>query len=123
MSVERYYRIVAYIRNLPRICWPYNGDQPTNAVNVAYVHEAGYELFEVRTGLGLRPIHRLGDTAPRGTLEAVREEVKEVLDKARGKDGEAKRAKAKWFSEQFAKTWAEGGEGWRELKKVVDRIR
>ena len=39
----------------------------------------GYELFEVRNEHGLKPIHRLGDTKPRGTIESVREEVRLAL--------------------------------------------
>ena len=105
-----------------RICWPYDADQPTNAANVAFVHGAGYELFEVRNGHGLRQVHRLGDKTPDGTLEAVRQEALDVFCKARGKDGEAKRAKAQWFSEQFAKTWEEGGEGWAELGKLLEQV-
>ncbi|KAL5488485.1 hypothetical protein ACEPAI_6603 [Sanghuangporus weigelae] len=104
---------------VPLICWPYDADQPANAANIASVHGAGYELFEVRNGDGLRPVHRLGDKAPACSLEAVRQETVDVFTKARGKDGEAKRAKAQWFGEHFAKTWEEGGEGWIELEKIV----
>ncbi|KAL5488481.1 hypothetical protein ACEPAI_6599 [Sanghuangporus weigelae] len=107
---------------VPLICWPYDADQPTNAVNVSFVHEVGYELFEVRNGHGLRPIHRLGNKSPTGTHGAVRQETIDVFTEARGKDGEAKRAKAQWFSEQFAKFWQETGEGWAELKKIVDKL-
>ena len=42
-----------------------------------------------------------------------------MLTKARGKDGEAKRAKAQWFSERFAEVWKEGGEGYEELEKLL----
>ncbi|OCB90742.1 UDP-Glycosyltransferase/glycogen phosphorylase [Sanghuangporus baumii] len=107
---------------VPLICWPYDADQPTNAVNVTSVHEVGYELFEVRNGYGLRPIHRLGNKSPTGTQDAVRQEAIDVFTKAQGRDGEDKRAKAQWLSAQFAKFWQETGEGWAELKKIVDRL-
>ncbi|KAL5487463.1 hypothetical protein ACEPAI_5571 [Sanghuangporus weigelae] len=107
---------------VPLICWPYDADQPTNAANIVTVHGAGYELFEVRTGQGLLPIHRLGDKAPVGTVDAVRQEAIDVLTKARGKDGEAKREKAQWFMEQFARSWEEGGQAWIDMKKLVESL-
>ena len=107
---------------LSRICWPFEADQPANAANITFVHGAGYELFEVRSGHGLRPIHRLGDKTPAGTLEAIRQEANDLLTKARGEDGQAKRRKAQWFSEQFAKNWEEGGVAWQELKKFVESL-
>ncbi|KAI5115708.1 hypothetical protein M0805_003487, partial [Coniferiporia weirii] len=49
----------ALTEGIPLICWPYESDQPTNAANISLTHNAGYELLEVRTGNGLRPLHRL----------------------------------------------------------------
>ena len=105
-----------------RICWPFEADQPTNAANVAFVHNVGYELFEVRTGQGLLPIHRLGDKTPTGTLEAVRQEATDILTKARGPDGEAKRAKAQLFMEQFARSWEEGGDACEDMNRLLDGL-
>ena len=61
----------------------YTGDQPTNAVRIAEILQIGYELLEVRSGHGLKPIHRTGYT-PKGTVEALQAEVREVLAKAFG---------------------------------------
>ena len=91
-----------------RIFWPFDADHPINAINIASVHNAGYELLEVRSGLGLKPIHRLGGKSPQGTLESAKAEFIDLFAKARGEDGKAKRAKAQWFEEQFEKTWEEG---------------
>ena len=77
---------------LPRILWPFGGDQPLNAIHIADQLQVGYELLEVRTGPGLKPIYRTGYT-PKGTVEAVKAEVREVLQKAFGEDGAKKRAK------------------------------
>ena len=77
-------------------------------------------MFEVRTGHGLRPIHRLGNKAPTGTIDAIRREASELFKKAQGEDGAKKRAKAQWFSEKFAQDWAEDGALWEELRKLVD---
>lgn len=102
------------------ICWPYDVDQPLNAANITDVHHVGYELFEVRNGHGLRPIHRLGNKVPEGTIEAVRREATDAFTKARGEDGEKKRSKAQWFSKKFAEGWESGGSSWEELRKVVN---
>ena len=91
-----------------------------NAANIAFIHNAGYELFELRNGQGLRPIRRLGDKAPEGTLEAVRGEMVQVLAKAYGEDGQKKRAKAQWFSKEFACSWEAGGSAWQELARAMD---
>ncbi|EJD00706.1 UDP-Glycosyltransferase/glycogen phosphorylase [Fomitiporia mediterranea MF3/22] len=103
---------------VPLICWPFDVDQPINAANISVVHEVGYELFEVRTGYGLRPLHRLGNRTPDGTIEAVRREVTEVFSKARGEDGHKKRKKAQWFSQKLAEGWEHGGLAWLDLNKL-----
>ena len=73
--------------------------------------------------LGLRPLHRLGDKAPEGTVEAVRREIREVLDKARGDDGKIKRENAQKISVKFSEMWdSENGSGWKDLKKIVEGL-
>lgn len=97
-------------------------DQPLNAANLTEKLQVAYELFEVRSGLGLKPIHRLGDKAPSGTLEAMRVEAHSVLEKARGPDGEAKRANAQKIAQALAAEWADGGRCWGELKKILNSV-
>ena len=116
-----YYTLLSFL--LYRILWPFDADQPGNAANVSITHNAGYELYEVRNGLGLRPLHRLGDKAPEGTVEAVRREIREVLDKARGDDGKIKRENARKISVKFSEMWdEENGSGWKDLKKIVEGL-
>ena len=74
----------------------------------------------MRTGHGLRPVHRLGDKAPEGTIEAVRREALEVLGKAYGKDGQEKRGKAQRLSREFARGWEVGGSSWQELSRAME---
>ena len=83
------------------------------------MHSVGYELFEVRNGHGLEPIHRLGDKKVKGTIEAVREELRLVFKMARSYDGDQKRSKARWFAEQYARSWEEGGMHLEEVKKML----
>ena len=70
-------------------------DQPMNAAYISSVHNLGYELFEVRSGYGTLPIARLNDYAPVATVDAVRNEFSEVLQKAFGDDGKEKRKNVK----------------------------
>ena len=103
---------------IPRICWPFGADQTTNAARLS-VLDVSYELFEVRTGeYGLKAVHRLG-RAPIGTLEAVREEAHDVLDKAFGEDGARKRANIKLLSQRIRKAWDESGSARRELCRFI----
>lgn len=80
------------------------------------VHNAGYELLEVRQDVALQPMHRLGGKAPVGTVEALRKEAFELFGKARGEDGNARRSNAGKLGKQFSELWEKGGLGWRELQ-------
>lgn len=86
--------VEAVMFGVPLICWPFHADQSLNAANLTVNHNIAYELFEVRTGHGLRPVHRLG-RAPNGTLDSIQEEASTVLEKAFGEDGKQKRANIK----------------------------
>lgn len=86
------------------------------------MHNIGYELFNIRSWHGLKPIHRLGDVSPEGTVDAVRTEFKDVLVKAMGADGVVKRANAKRLKEKIAKTWEKDGEAWMEIKRIADLL-
>ena len=102
-----------------RIVWPFSGDQPLNAVHIADQLQIGYELLEVRTGEGLKPIYRTGNT-PKGTIEAIKAELREVLQKAFGADGETKRANIAKMRQSFVDAWAEDGPARRELRRFLD---
>jgi hypothetical protein len=102
-----------------RICWDFAADQPVVALTLSSHLNAAYQLFEVRTGPhGLKPIHRTGK-APEGTVEAVRKEITDVLEKMRGADGAAKRANAEKIREELARTQQEGGRAYQGLMSLV----
>ena len=62
-----------------RIFFPLLGDQPTAAIHVTENLHAAFELFQVRSGDGLKPLHRNGIT-PEGSREAVGVEVRQTID-------------------------------------------
>lgn len=83
----------------------------------------GYELFETRSGYGLLPIHRLGNRVPVATVDALKEELRGVLEKAMGEDGEAKRENVRKFRERCAESWGAGGGNWKELERITRVLR
>ncbi|KAI0630403.1 UDP-Glycosyltransferase/glycogen phosphorylase [Trametes polyzona] len=106
---------------VPLICWPFLGDQPVNAILLAERYEAAYELLEVRTGDGLRPVFRTG-RAPAGTLDAVRAEARDVLARAFGEDGARKRARLRALKARLDKAWEDGGASRRDVEAFLDSL-
>ncbi|KAL7279926.1 hypothetical protein ACG7TL_006335 [Trametes sanguinea] len=100
---------------VPMIVWPIVMDQPTNAVHLSDGLNVAYELIEVRNGHGLGRIYRTGYT-PVGTLDAVREELRDVLARAFGADGEAKRGRVEALRERLLSAWQGSGSGQGRLK-------
>lgn len=90
-----------------RICWPFFADQPSNAARLTDVLDVAYELYEVRNGLGLKPIFRNGKV-PVATVEAVREEAARVLENAFLADGQRKRENLKRLRDAVLSSWSEG---------------
>ena len=104
-----------------RICWPFNADQPANAAHLVDNLDVAYELMEVRTGDGLKPIFRNGKVAT-GTLEAVREEALRVLDNAFSADGERKRANLIKLRDAINDSWKEGGIARNSMSALIEAL-
>ena len=104
-----------------RIFWPFGGDQPLNAILCAEKHETSYELLEVRSGHGLRPICRTGYT-PSGTIDAVKAEARDVLTNAFGKDGAAKRERLQALRKAVLGEWEEGGASRRDVEAFLNSL-
>ena len=54
-------------------------DEPISAAHVVENLHSGFELFQIRSGEGLKPLHRNGLT-PAGSREDVGIEVRETID-------------------------------------------
>ncbi|KAH9851322.1 UDP-Glycosyltransferase/glycogen phosphorylase [Lenzites betulinus] len=107
---------------VPLILWPFALDQPTNAVHICETLQVGYELIEVRTGhAGLHTIYRTGRT-PKGTIEAVKEEARDVLTKAFGADGAEKRKRLIPLTHAVTHEWEEGGAALRDVKEFAESL-
>lgn len=104
------------------ILWPFGGDQPMNAVHISEQLKVGYELIEVRTGpAGLHQIYRNGRT-PKGTIEALKEEARDVLTKAYGPDGAEKRERLVALTHAVNHEWEEGGSALRDVKAFLENL-
>lgn len=93
-----------------------------NAAHVTDNLDIAYELIEVRTGEnGLKPIYRTG-RKPVGTIDAVREEMNAVLDKALGEDGKKKRANVEKLREAVLAAWEENGPSRQALQSFAEAL-
>ena len=92
-----------------------------NVLLLTSVHDVAYELLEVRTGNGLKPIYRTGK-APTGTPEAVRAEAREVLEKAFGEDGAKKRENLQALRKSVTREWEDGGASKRDVSLFLDSL-
>ncbi|EJU03977.1 UDP-Glycosyltransferase/glycogen phosphorylase [Dacryopinax primogenitus] len=83
---------------VPVIAWPFMGDQPQNALSVSQVLDTGFDLLQIRTGApgspALRDDINAGGTTILGTEEAIKSELRDILERAQGKDGARKRENA-----------------------------
>ena len=103
-----------------RICFPLVGDQPVAAAHVTENLHAGFELFQVRSGDGLKPVHRNGIT-PAGTREAVGIEVRQTIDLCRSEKGQEMRSNAEKLKVKFATAWEEDGAARQEMRKFLQK--
>lgn len=92
-----------------------------NALHLTHNLNVGYELLEVRTGHGLKPLHRSGK-APVGSIESVKEEASEILSNAFGPDGDEKRANILKLQEEINAAWGEHGASRKELAAFLDSL-
>lgn len=105
---------------LCRICWPLETDQPAASVDLVHNLRVAFELVEVRSGLGMKPILRLGGRKPEGTRDAVGREFREVIDSTRGEVGKAMRKNAESFKSELKSSWEEGGVAAQDLQAFVE---
>ena len=101
-----------------RICWPITADQPAAAAHLTGNLNVAFELFQVRTGDGLKPLARNG-LAAEGTREAVGIEIRQIIDLCRCEKGQVMRSNAEQLKLKFAKAWEDDGIARQEIRKVL----
>ena len=105
---------------LYRIFFPLQGDQPVAAAHVTENLHAAFELFQVRSGEGLRRLHR-NKLTPAGTREAVGIEVRQTIDLCRSEKGQEIRSNAEKLKVEFAKAWGEDGSARQEIRRFLQK--
>ena len=104
-----------------RICWPIGVDQPTAAAHLTGNLNVAFELFQVRTGDGVKPLARNGISAE-GTREAVGIEIRRTIDLCRSEKGQVMRSNAEQIKVNFAKAWEEeDGAARQEMRKFLHK--
>ena len=103
-----------------RIFWPLLGDQPVIAAHVTENLHAAFKLFQVRSGGGLKTLHRNGIT-PVGSREAVGIEVRQTIDLCRSEKGQEIRSNAEKLKVQFSKAWEEDGAARQEIRYFLNK--
>ena len=101
-----------------RICWPIAVDQPTAAAHLTENLNVAFELFQVRSGDGLKPLARNG-LAAEGTREAVGIEIRQIIDLCRGEKGRVMRSNAEQIKLKFVKAWKDDGAARQEIHKFL----
>ena len=95
------------------------GDQPTAAIRVTENLHAAFELFQVRSGDGLKALHR-NKITPAGSREAVGIEVRQTIDLCRSEKGREIRSNAEKLKVKFANAWKEeDGAATQEIRKFI----
>ncbi|CEL58898.1 UDP-glycosyltransferase 74C1 OS=Arabidopsis thaliana GN=UGT74C1 PE=2 SV=1 [Rhizoctonia solani AG-1 IB] len=109
----------ALVRGVPMIFWPFIGDQPTNSMLIATIHDCGFELLQVRTGPAKSKAYR-SDSATKivGTDDAVREEMKRILELSNGTRGAHQRANARALGKVITDSLVREGSGEVALRKL-----
>ncbi|CAE6525634.1 unnamed protein product [Rhizoctonia solani] len=109
----------ALVRGVPMIFWPFVGDQPANAMQIATTHNCGFELLQVRTGPAKSTAYQIGrEVKIVGTHDAVREEMSEILELSKGSRGQHQRTNARLLGRVLSDSLAPGGSGDRDLLKL-----
>ncbi|CAE6435460.1 unnamed protein product [Rhizoctonia solani] len=102
----------AIVRGVPMIFWPMAADQPLNAVQIATVHDCGFELLQVRTGPAKSKAYRNGSEVEIvGTEDAVRDEMKKILKMSKGSRGKHQRMNIQILGRVVTDSLGPGGSG------------
>ncbi|KAF8605587.1 hypothetical protein BDV93DRAFT_521432 [Ceratobasidium sp. AG-I] len=98
---------------------PFAGDQPTNALQVATQNDCGFELIQIRTGPAKNIAYQPHtDAVVSGTDEAVREEIRRILQLSRSPKGRQQRRNIKALGTVVLKSLAKDGSGSKDMQRL-----
>jgi hypothetical protein len=104
--------------------WPFSADQPANTELLRGTHDAAFDLVSVRAGSrgAQQPLRLKGQPPVDFSIEGVRREVRDLLQKTKGPEGERVRANALRLSNELARSWREGGEASKEVERLLHQF-
>jgi hypothetical protein len=87
-------------------------------MQIADIHDCGFELLQIRTGPAKSSAYRKGaEIKIVGTDEAVREEMKHILELSKGSKGELQRTNTQILGQVISDSLGPGGSGDAALTK------
>ncbi|KAH7332788.1 hypothetical protein B0J17DRAFT_677584 [Rhizoctonia solani] len=87
-------------------------------MQIATIHNCGFELLQVRTGLAKSKAYQNGvEVEIMGTDAAVREEMRRILELSKGQRGEHQRVNIRLLGRVVSESLAPGGSGDVGLEK------
>jgi len=102
------------------IYWPFFADQPMHAAYLSTTLDCGFELLQVRTGLGaVPPLRSGGKLKIEGTEEAVAAEVEQIVKDLKGEVGDRKRKNLERVRRETFEALAEGGDAYVATKELL----
>ncbi|KAE9403762.1 UDP-Glycosyltransferase/glycogen phosphorylase, partial [Gymnopus androsaceus JB14] len=109
----------AFMYRVPLIFWPFQADQPYNAMRMSSL-KAGFSLVEVRTGKnGTRKPYDCNEL-PAFTGASAQAEIEQLIDKLRGQEGLMVRTNFEAIADAMNKTWGLNGESRKDLRLMLD---
>ncbi|KAF9052531.1 hypothetical protein BDP27DRAFT_1304456 [Rhodocollybia butyracea] len=112
----------AFIHRVPLIFWPFQGDQPYNALRMTHI-KAGFELVEVRTGVDGTRIPYKSKELPAFTDASCKAEIKDLVDKLRGNQGSVVRKNFEAMADKIGQAWnVKDGSSRKELNHLFDKF-
>ena len=105
-----------------RICWPISADQPAAAAHLTENLNVAFELFQVRTWDGHKPLASARNgRAVKGTREAMGIEIRQTIDLCRSEKGKEMRRNAEQLKMKFTQAWEEEGMARQEIRKLLHK--
>ncbi|KAE9403761.1 UDP-Glycosyltransferase/glycogen phosphorylase [Gymnopus androsaceus JB14] len=111
----------AFMSRVPLIFWPFQADQPYNAMRMSYL-KAGFALMEVRAGKdGTRKPYNC-EELPAFTPASAQAEIEELVDRLRGNEGSMVRTNFEALADAMNKTWEFDGESRKDLSLMLENF-
>ncbi|KAF9073099.1 hypothetical protein BDP27DRAFT_1289599 [Rhodocollybia butyracea] len=112
----------AFLYRVPQIFWPFQADQPYNALRMTHI-KAGFELVEVRTGVDGTRIPYKCKELPAFTDASCKAEIEDLVDRLRGNEGFIVRENFEAMADEIGQAWnMKDGSSRKDLNHLLDKF-